>query len=90
MQNLNLEKLKKEIRLEQQFSPLFPDEIIEVYINEGIQDINNVVGEFIDYDQDLEARSLLKNYVMYANHKRLAEFKEVYAGEYTKIQIRYY
>ena len=89
MQNLNLEKLKKEIRQEQRLSPLFPDESIANFIREGMQDINNVVGIEVDYDTDLEARSLLKYYVLYANHMRLAEFREVYAGEYVKLQIKY-
>jgi len=89
MQNLNLEKLKKEIRQEQRLSPLFPDESIANFIREGMQDINNVIGIEVDYDTDLEARSLLKYYVLYANHMRLAEFREVYAGEYVKLQIKY-
>ena len=88
--SLNKEKLIKEIRMEQQIHPLFPNEALENYINEGIQDINYICGTKIDYEQDLEARSLLKMYVMYANHKRLAEFKEVYVSEYSKLQIKYH
>lgn len=86
----NLEKLIKEIRVEQQIHPLFPNEAIQNYIYEGMHDINQVAGTQIDYDDDLSARSLLKNYVLYAHHKRLAEFREVYLSEYTKLQIKYY
>lgn len=88
--NLNLKNLINEIRTEQRLSPLFPDESIEVFIEAGRQDIDNFVGLFLDYEQDLEARTLLKTYVLYANHMRLAEFKEVYVSEYTKLQVRYY
>ena len=44
----------------------------------------------LDFSKDLKARSLLKNYVMYANHKRLAEFKELYRSEYLELQREYY
>lgn len=90
MEKEKLKNLISEIRIEQQISPLIPDEPFESYIKEGIQDIDNIAGTKIQYQIDLEARSLLKNYVMYANHKRLFEFKEVYAGEYTKLQIKYF
>lgn len=89
VEKLNQSNLIKEIRQEQRLSPLFPDESIANFIREGMQDINNVVGIEVDYDTDLEARSLLKYYVLYANHMRLAEFREVYAGEYVKLQIKY-
>lgn len=79
-----------EIIKEQQISPLIPREIFGVYIEEGISDINDIAGFQIDYEKDLQARVLLKTYVMYANHKRLHEFKEAYAGEYTKLQIKYF
>lgn len=85
-----LENLINEIRLEQQISPLLPDAIFQSYIEEGMADINYAAGAIIDYDVDLQARALLKTYVMYANHKRLQEFKEVHVSEYAKLQIKYY
>ena len=84
------QKLLDEIILEQQISPLIPKSIFETYIDEGVLDINNISGALINYETDLQARVLLKTYVMYANHKRLHEFKEVYAGEYTQLQIKYF
>lgn len=51
--------------------------------------INGYVGCMIDYNSDLEARSLLKNYVLYANYKRLAEFKELYMSDYVSLQLKY-
>jgi hypothetical protein len=69
-------KVLEEIKAEQQISPFFNDDTLTNYIKEAEYDVNHAVGEKIDYESDLEARSLLKNYVLYANHKRLAEFKE--------------
>lgn len=83
-------KIIQEIRAEQQISPFISDDSIINYIKEGIYDINNSSGFNIDYDKDLIARSLLKNYVLYANHKRLAEFKELYTPDYAKLQAKYY
>lgn len=82
--------LINEIRKEQQISPLLPDTIFEQYVDEGKADINYAAGADIDYDEDLQARALLKTYVMYANHKRLQEFREVHVSEYAKLQIKYY
>lgn len=82
--------LINEIRVENQLSPLFSDDAINIYIDSGIQEIDNACGVEVDYEEDLEARTLLKNYVLYSHHKRLAEFREVYVSEYTKLQIKYY
>lgn len=85
-----MKKLIREIRQEQQISPLLSDEIFTNYIMEGKADIDYAAGAFINYEEDLMARSLLKSYVLYANHKRLQEFKEVFVSEYAKLQIKYY
>jgi len=89
MDDTQLNKVLEEIKAEQQISPYFSDDILKNYIKEAEYDINNAVGKIVDYEEDLEARSLLKNYVLYANHKRLAEFKELYRGEYAELQIKY-
>lgn len=90
MNTTQIEKLLKEIKSEQHLSPFKEDEEIISYIKEGEFDINYIVGKEINYDEDLQARSLLKNYVLYADNKRLAEFKELYGGEYAFLQARYY
>ncbi len=90
MNTTQIEKILKEIKSEQHLSPFKEDEEIISYIKEGEFDINHVVGKEINYDEDLQARSLLKNYVLYADNKRLAEFKELYGGEYAFLQARYY
>ena len=51
--------------------------------------INEYVGCMLDYESDLDERSLLKNYILYANHKRLAEFKELYTSDYVALQLKY-
>ena len=83
------QELLQEIKNEQHISPFEEDSAIIGYIKEAMYDINKC-GPGIDYDTDLDARSLLKNRVLYAREKRLAEFKQLYAGEYAKLQAEYY
>ena len=90
MNTTQIEKILKEIKSEQHLSPFKEDKEIISYIKEGEFDINYIVGKEINYDEDLQARSLLKNYVLYADNKRLAEFKELYGGENAFLQARYY
>ena len=82
-------KLVSEIRKEQQVSPSLPDSNFISYVKSGEFDIDEIVGYKINFEKDLKARELLKNYVLYANHKRLAEFKELYLSEYVSLQIKY-
>lgn len=86
----DINDLVEEIKKEQQIPSFFDDEILINYVKEAKYNINTSSGAEIDYDTDLDARSLLKNYVLYANHKRLAEFKQLYCGEYAKLQAKYY
>ena len=85
----DIEKIINEVRREQHISQKIKDEVLCSYIKEGMYDINNNCGTIINYNDDLKARSLLKNYVMYANYKRLAEFKELYGGDYATLQAEY-
>lgn len=84
-----LNSLIKEIIRDHQLDSYTDEEVIKDYIKDGIYDINNSVGSEIDYENDLCAKSLLKNYVAYAMYKKLSEFKELYQGEYAKLQIWY-
>lgn len=88
MNDTQIEELLQEIRNEQH--PLEDDETLIGYIKYGEYDINENSGEKIKYEIDLKAKSLLKNYVLYARYKRLAEFKQLYAGEYANLQAKYY
>lgn len=85
-----IKELITEIRKEQAISPKIKDEVIENYVKEATYDINDYVGTKIDYKENLKARRLLKNYVMYANHKRIAEFKELYSSSYDELQRDYF
>lgn len=87
--NKCVENIVKEVRKEQSISPKLPDDNFINYVKEGMYNINDSVGCMINYDKDLEARALLKNYVLYANHKRTAEFKELYMTDYVKLQVKY-
>lgn len=90
MSDAQINEILKEIKDEQQIPSFFNNQILINYIKEAEYNINLNSGVTIDYDDDLDARSLLKNYVLYANHKRLAEFKQLYCGEYAKLQAKYY
>lgn len=84
-----IKKIVEEVRKEQLISPKLPDDSFINYAKEGMYNINESVGCMLDYESDLDARSLLKNYILYANHKRLAEFKELYTSDYVALQLKY-
>ena len=88
MEKLEIQNLVEEIIQEQH--AIEDEETLEVYIKEAEYDINYSVGYKINYETDLSARSLLKNYVLYSRYKRLAEFKQIYGGEYALLQAKYY
>lgn len=90
MNDTQIQELVNQIRDEQHISPFEDDEVIKGYIKEAEYDINHNCGAEIDYKEDLKARSLLKDYVFYAREKRLAEFRQLYAGEYAILQAEYY
>ena len=90
MDNTQIQKLIIEIRGEQHISPFEEDKVLEGYIKEAEYDINKSSGTEIVYEKDLKARSLLKNYVLYSRFKRLAEFKQLYMGDYVYLQTEYY
>lgn len=90
MSDTQIDKLLQEIKQEQHPSSFKEDKEFIGYIKDGEYDINDFCGTEIDYDEDLKARSLLKNYVLYADYKRLAEFKQLYGEEYAYLQAKYY
>lgn len=90
MNDTQIQELIEQIRKEQHISPFEDDDVIKGYIKEAEYDINHHCGAEIDYEEDLKARSLLKDYVFYAREKRLAEFRQLYAGEYAILQAEYY
>lgn len=90
MNDTQIDKLIEDIRAEQHISYMEDDEVIKGYILDGKFDINEQCGAKINYEVDLKAKSLLKNYVLYARYKRLAEFKQLFVGEYAYLQAKYY
>ena len=85
-----LVELLQEIKGEQHLSPNEEDNVVIGYKKDAAYDINECCGEQINYGVDLKARSLLKNFVLYARYSRLAEFRQLYAGEYAYLQAKYY
>lgn len=90
MNDDEIKTLINEIRGEQHISSSEKEETLKSYIKEAEYDINENVGTEIDYKKDLKARVLLKNYVLYRRFSRLAEFKQLYGGEYAYLQAEYY
>lgn len=88
MDEKQIEELLKEIQNEQH--PIEDEETLKGYIKDAEYDINESSGVEIDYSKDLKARKLLKNFVLYDRYKRLAEFKQLYVGEYVNLQAKYY
>lgn len=85
----SLEKLLEEIKIEQKISPLRNITDLSNLLKSGIYDIEYYVGYFIDFDKDLQARDLLKNYVLFSDHNLKSKFKEEYIDEYINLQIKY-
>ena len=90
MNDTQIKSLIAEIRGEQHISPFEEDKVLEGYIKEAEYDINKNAGAEINYEVDLKAKSLLKNYVMYCRFGRLAEFRQLYGAEYAYLQAIYY
>lgn len=82
-------KLLEEIKEEQQIPSFSPDGPLVNFIKEGKYFLQYLTKTDIDYEEDLQARSLLKNYVFYANHGQLDKFMEVYQYAYIELQIKY-
>ena len=82
-----ISEILEEIKREQH--PIEDDEILKGYIKDAEYDINYRAGKKIDYTTDLDAKRLLKNYVLYARFARLSEFKQLYGGDYADLQAKY-
>jgi len=93
--NISLTELERkilaEVKNDLQLSPSQNiDNLLINHIREGIVDINENNGFVTNYDEDIISRRLLKLYVIYAYYKRLAEFKNLYSGEYAERQRHYF
>ena len=75
-----------ELRGEFKIPPYYEDDALTDYLKEGDAYLTDLVAN-INYDNDLLARSLLKNYCYYAYFKKLDEFNEVYNASIIKWQM---
>lgn len=85
----SIKKLLDEIKGDQKISPLRDINDLKGFVKQGIYDIEYYVGKYINFDEDLQARDLLKNYVLFSDHNLKSKFKEEYQGEYIGLQIKY-
>ncbi len=90
MNQSEITKLTNEMREEYHISPFREDNEFINFIKDGEYDINEKVGCKIDYSKDLQARRLLKLYVLYADYKMTSEFKIKYMVEYDELQRKYF
>lgn len=88
MNEVQIANILEEVKREQH--PIEDDETLIGYIKDAEYDINYNSGKEIDYLTDLEAKRLLKNFVLYARYAKLAEFKQLNVGEYADLQAKYY
>lgn len=80
----------KLFRAEFRISNAVSDSVLREKLNSSICIINENVGYEINYDEDLEAKELLKYRIFYDINFRLAEFDELYGGNYAALQSKYY
>lgn len=89
MNDTQINALLQEIKNEQHPSPHETDESLRKLIKQAEYYVNKC-GPDIDYETDLDARSLLKDHVLHARFQRLAEFEQKYGGAYAELQAKYY
>lgn len=82
-----LEQLTEEVRREFKIPPYFKNEGLYQYLREGEAALLNLTCGEIDFNEDLLARSLLKNYTCYAYFKMLHEFWENYNSDILRWQF---
>lgn len=86
MEDKLVNTLIEELRGEYQIPPYYTDKSLTNNIKEGNDELLRFVCE-IDYDKDLTARSLLKNYVYYAFFNKTYEFFENYSKDLLSWQM---
>ena len=65
------------------------DERLKGYIKSSSLFLNGVAGEVIDFEDDLLARELLLNRVLYLDNQALNDFGANYNRELNELRIRY-
>lgn len=77
-------------RDEFRISNAISDSVLEEKLKSSMFVIDEIVGYEINYEEDIEAKELLKYRIFYDLNFRLAEFDELYGGNYAALQIKYY
>lgn len=65
------------------------DSNVQRSIDEGIAYLSELVGTAIDFDNDKEARALLKDYCRYVRNYSLEYFETNFLQRILRLQIRY-
>ena len=62
---------------------------IQKSIDEGIYRLQKLIGLEINFDKDLDSRSLLKDYCRYSRENALEYFEENFQSTILEIQLHY-
>lgn len=84
-----MEKLLKEVKDYINVTWEEENEKIEEIILEGKQYLNEKTGTAIDYDKDLIAKGLLKDYCRYVRNYSKEYFEKNFLNEIQNIQFKY-
>lgn len=90
MNNSDIKKIVDELLDEKRISAYEKKDSFERKVTLAIYFLENeIAGATIDFNEDLNARDLVKEYVFYDFYNMIPEFKERYANELTKLQFKY-
>lgn len=81
-----IDSLIKELRDEYQIPPFYSNKSLTSNLKEGAHELSRFVEE-PDFQEDMTARSLLKNYVYYAFFKKTHEFFNNYNNDLVSWQM---
>lgn len=82
-----LDEVRRDLQIT--WEDLDTDTNLANYIKDGVEVLENDVGTSIDFDQDEEARGLLRTYVRYAYNKSEEFFIENNLSRILKLEVKY-
>lgn len=86
------EELKSEILSELGYNNEIPQndkDRVAVYIRNGIYALNKIAGAEINFDEDMDARSLLASYCRYCNSYVVEHFETNFQPKLLDLYLRY-
>lgn len=86
------EELKAEILAELGYndqSPQSDKDRVAVYIRNGIYALNEIAGAEINFDDDMNARSLLMSYCRYCNSYVIEDFEPNFQEDLVNLYLKY-